>query len=645
VAFLSSKDKTKLYAIFHLNLAFSSIEEEQHASVIKECYWPLLKLVKNHGFPLGIELSVYTLECIAKHDQTWINTLRQLALEKKCDVLACGDSQVIGPLVPAIVNRKNLDLGLAGYEEYLGVIPALAYVNEQAVSASLLDIYIDAGFKAVVIEWDNPYSHNPEWQADYLFRPQTLKAASGRSIPVIWNHAISFQKFQRYAHGEYNETEHLEYLEKSIPSSAHSFSIYGNDAEIFNYRPGRFKTEAKIELDEWERIQSLFITLSDHSDYLISLPSHLVDDCSDGKEALTFTNAAFPISVKKQAKYNINRWAVSGRNDLQLNTQCFSELHQATPKTDGEWKTHIRSWASDYRTHLTEKRFTTLPTSKSRQTTFKNIEWSSPSENNTGIEHDQDRKRLYISNQGIQLSLNTYRGLSIDSLAFAEHEFKPIIGTLAHGHFDHIQYAADFYSNHCVIERYRERDRITDLQNKPFTLGNTNNKLVIKCETLCELGIIQKYYFIGEKSVRCRYEFSFENRPESSFRLGYMTLKDCSARPWYAAHLGGEKPEYFEAQNDFDHGSPVSALISSNSAISATESICYFGSNDKGIKLTWDKTQCAALAMASSKQIRAQYFNRMWFSLVEVDDTLKAGGQLPNFEFTISAAERRDAKH
>ncbi len=49
-----------LFALFHLNLAFSSIEEEQRGDVIKRCYWPLLELAKSHG-PIGIGGSVVTL--------------------------------------------------------------------------------------------------------------------------------------------------------------------------------------------------------------------------------------------------------------------------------------------------------------------------------------------------------------------------------------------------------------------------------------------------------------------------------------------------------------------------------------------------------------------------------------------------------
>ncbi|MCH8021392.1 glycoside hydrolase family 57, partial [candidate division KSB1 bacterium] len=50
-----------LYTFFHLNLAYSSIEEEQRREVVKCCYWPLLRLARRFNLPFGIEASGYTL--------------------------------------------------------------------------------------------------------------------------------------------------------------------------------------------------------------------------------------------------------------------------------------------------------------------------------------------------------------------------------------------------------------------------------------------------------------------------------------------------------------------------------------------------------------------------------------------------------
>ena len=58
----------KGYLIFHLNLAFSSIEEEARPEVIKKCYYPLLELVKQTGIPIGLELTGWTLKQIVSID-------------------------------------------------------------------------------------------------------------------------------------------------------------------------------------------------------------------------------------------------------------------------------------------------------------------------------------------------------------------------------------------------------------------------------------------------------------------------------------------------------------------------------------------------------------------------------------------------
>src|SRR3954465_11918292 len=97
----------RAFAVFHLNLAFSSIEEERRTEVIARCYWPLLRLAEKHP-PIGIEVSGYTLEQIAQHDPDWIAQARGLIVQKKIELIGSGYSQMIGPLVPARVTAENL---------------------------------------------------------------------------------------------------------------------------------------------------------------------------------------------------------------------------------------------------------------------------------------------------------------------------------------------------------------------------------------------------------------------------------------------------------------------------------------------------------------------------------------------------------
>src|SRR5580765_4789787 len=94
-----ARGELRLFAFFHLNLAFSSIEEERRADVIARCYWPLLDLAERHV--IGMEISGYTLEEIAARDPKWISSARELIAFGRIELIGSGYSQMIGPLVPA----------------------------------------------------------------------------------------------------------------------------------------------------------------------------------------------------------------------------------------------------------------------------------------------------------------------------------------------------------------------------------------------------------------------------------------------------------------------------------------------------------------------------------------------------------------
>lgn len=644
---MSDKNVTRIYAIFHLNLAFSSVDVASHNDIIQRCYWPLLNIIETHNIPLGIELTAYTLECIHKLDEKWVSTFQRLLKEKRCELLASGDSQIIGPLVPYEVNVKNFQLGQRSYHEYLNIEPKIAYVNEQAISSGLLDIYLDCGFECVVVEWDNPFSHNPDWSDTLLNRPQTLTTAKERSIKVIWNNAIAFQKFQRYAHGEIVLEDYLNYLQTSSKETL-CFSLYGSDAEVFDYRPGRYTSETFQSNEEWLRLSSLMTTLQDSQNFRWVLPSECLEFWENAAP-LNVTNSTHPISVKKQAKYNVTRWGISGRNDLVLNSLCYKKFYDLSKRAsnDDEWRALCRLWASDLRTHLTESRYLELKPSLT-PSVYHNIQHTTLLENEDvsskyDIEHNEHTHQLRIRSSSIELVLNTFRGLAITSLAFQEHDFSPVCGTLAHGHFQHIRYGADFYSNHLVMERYKERDRVADLNKSSFKIAESNNTLVIQSRIPTGNGYLLKRYSLEANTLRCDFAFEETLRPEASLRLGFITLLNDYDRPWFSCYNGGDTPETFFVTDDIDHGAPVSSIVSASTSLGATTGELLFGSGNRGVRLTWNPANCAALPMISSKKVsgekksKEKMLNRCWFSLIEADETLKEGGLLPSFSYAIQA--------
>ena len=141
----------------------------------------------------------------------------------------------------------------------LGTRPTLALVNEQAYSAGLVGLYLDAGYRAILMDWDNPSAHHPEWPAETRYRPQRAKGADGREIALLWTNTVAFQKLQRLAHGDIPPSDYECYVASHRGAQPRALCLYASDAEIFDFRPGRYKTEDAIaEESEWSRIADAF---------------------------------------------------------------------------------------------------------------------------------------------------------------------------------------------------------------------------------------------------------------------------------------------------------------------------------------------------------------------------------------------------
>jgi hypothetical protein len=80
----------RLFILFHLNLAYSSLEEEQRPEVIRRCYWPILRLARRYSLPIGIEATAYTLECVAAIDPAWLAEFRCLCQQGLCELIGSG---------------------------------------------------------------------------------------------------------------------------------------------------------------------------------------------------------------------------------------------------------------------------------------------------------------------------------------------------------------------------------------------------------------------------------------------------------------------------------------------------------------------------------------------------------------------------
>jgi hypothetical protein len=668
-----------VYAFFHLNLAYSAIDEEQHREVLEKCYWPLLRLARTCQAPLGIEATGYTLERIQALDPAWISELRRLVTEGPCEFIGSGYAQIIGPLVPAPVNAMNLRLGHEVYEQFLGCHPRIALVNEQAYAAGLVHHYLEAGYRALIMEWNNPAHYHPEWDRGWLYFPQWAGGTNGESIPVIWNNAISFQKFQRFGQGEMDLEEYLDYLSGHLQGETagnrgepqRSLVLYGSDGEVFDFRPGRFDTESHIHPQgEWLRLAALFQTLKHDPRFQLVPPSQVLTlvDRDHTARRLRLESPEQPIPVKKQPKYNITRWAVTGRDDLGINTACW-RLYRALEKSPqalpDAWRTLCYLWSSDFRTHITTRRWVkyqrdllrlprqlqVMPGSGApapeRLTTdsrpgaktprFRAVPLASPQGRRRQPTEMIRRQGLYLDLEtaAVKMRLNCRRGLALEALSFPGLFSAPLLGTLPHGYYEAISLGADYYSGHNIVDIPAYR-RVTDLnpcEPRWRVLETPAGRVVqVQAGIGTELGLVNKRWdiYASQPRLDLHLNFSWPNLPLATWRTGILTLiPDSWSREflYYQTHNGGYDLETFPlAGHTVNHGAAVSALISASHGLGGTQGVVLLGDHDHALEVSFDPAQAAAMPMLTYQEIGEQFFCRLLFSLGELDETCRLRG-------------------
>ena len=149
-------------------------------------------------------------------------------------------------------------------------------------------------------------------------------------------------------------------------------------------------------------------------------------DAPGAGQPLTLESAACPVPVKKQRKYNLARWAVTGRDNTAINAAC-ERIYQGMlrDESDADWKELCYLWASDFRTHVTEKRWTAycarLRAAEAR--------WAVAQPPVPALPHSapvQDRY-IEIATAALTARLDRRRGLALQTLHFAGQD-KPVLG-------------------------------------------------------------------------------------------------------------------------------------------------------------------------------------------------------------------------
>ncbi|MEW6534121.1 MAG: hypothetical protein AB1454_00700 [Candidatus Auribacterota bacterium] len=351
--------KLYFYTIFHANLSFSCIPTDQYPVILDKCYWPVVDLISK-GYKLGIEFSASTLETINSIDPHFVETIRELWMDGKCDVIGSSMTQSIFPLIPVDVNRVNLREGRKVYRNLLGEFPEIGFINEQTYSKAIPELFREIGYRALIMDWDNAAEYN-DFPPDLRYKPALVKGTNGAVIPIIWNSSLNSYKFQRCIYDRLSIDDFL----TSVMSHQHdehdrALALYGTDWEIFDYRPGI----QEIISGEINKIEKLLKKLTSRNNAQLINPSEVLGLLAPETE-IEIESPECPIPCKNRDDYNVVRWAVSGRDNVHLNSQCYASYNKLKEleffnglagNNNDLWSGLNEMWGSDLRTKTTEEK-------------------------------------------------------------------------------------------------------------------------------------------------------------------------------------------------------------------------------------------------------------------------------------------------
>jgi hypothetical protein len=633
-----------LACLFHLNLAFSSLPVAGRPAVIERCYWPMLGLPERTGFPIAIEASSWTLGRIAELDPAWIIEAKRLLDAGRIELVAGGRAQCALPLLPATAGAWNIRLGLDDVERLFGVRPRIALLGEQAYAPGLVALYAEAGVEAVIADWDNAARSHPDWPAATAGWPQRARGTDAE-LPVIWSESMVFQRFQRHAHGELGTAAWIDGIRARAAGGAGALLLYANDAEVFDHRPGRFAAEPPPGDGEWDRIATGLGALADGAGGgAPALPSAILGllDAPAAGASLRLESAAHPVPVKKQDKYNVARWAVTGRDDVGINTRCerlLRALEARGERDPAAWRALCELWASDLRTHITEERWAQAQ----QRLAATEAAWRAappepspspparPAALPPGV--TAEGTLWHVEAGDLRVTLNARRGLAVHAFRDLRVADVPLLGTLEHGFFPTIALGADWYTGNTVQEPPAQQ-KVTDLGPcEPVWAALGGGAVRVWGTVATPYGDVEKVLTIdpADGTLELDVTLRWDALPAGSLRAGHVTLHPGAFDPGtlrYATHNGGRALERHALGGEpVDHGAAVSSLVSVSQGLGMTEGVALLGDARRHVRIAVDRAVAAPLGLVTYTPLRDTFFLRLSLSLAEHDDTRR--GPIP----------------
>jgi hypothetical protein len=288
----------------------------------------------------------------------------------------------------------------------------------------------------------------------------------------------------------------------------------------------------------------------------------------------------------------------------------------------------LQYWGSDYRTHTTQKKWNKAIRFLEGQLRF------TPSLKKSFFASDVKlkilNKKFIFEKDNYTLIFNPLKGMALERVIKDNEVLE--FGTVKHGDLDYISFGADFYTGTTSIESV-DIKKVTDLSEvKEYELTSIDTNIYnLSSKTLMkDIAISYKNWIIDLQNKELTLEISLELKEciKGSIRLGTLTLlpQQKSSNFWYKLQNGAKETEkYFITSNEgIEQHRAKSLLQSSSAGVGITDNKLQFGIDSKIIcEIEIDKEISYPFIMLQNSIDHDNYLTRVFFSVQEIDDTLK----------------------
>ena len=147
--------KPKVIFLPHANIQYSQLPPERRYWVIKNCYEKLFDLIDGGNYRIAFEASGITIDEMAKQAPEVLAKLRKLIQEGKVEPVCSPYIHFMLANIPREVCLHSLKYSMDVWEKHTGKRPEIGWNPECGWAGHILDIYKEAGLKALIMDADS----------------------------------------------------------------------------------------------------------------------------------------------------------------------------------------------------------------------------------------------------------------------------------------------------------------------------------------------------------------------------------------------------------------------------------------------------------------------------------------------------------